>query len=251
MELFIKKPNLPQGSVRTALLGSAYPNIADALTEIGITPICLPDNNDISNPVRAHADMSAYYCGNGKLILSQNIVGKCRPEMFPQNTILAVSANCQSEKYPFDITLNACEIGEYIFCKKDCIDSKILSHAVNCDKKIINTHQGYSKCSVCILDEKHIITSDSSIASNAVSVGIDVLLISPGFFELSGYNYGFIGGCSFKISNDTIAFTGILSGHPDEKRIMQYIESLGLKAIFLTKERCFDIGSVIPLTEER
>ena len=242
---------MPQGRVRTAILGSTYPNIADALKAIGITPICLPDNNDIAHPVRAHADMSVYYCGNGKLILSKNIVGKCCTDLLPPNTSITVSTKYQSEKYPSDITLNACEIGEYIICKKDSIDNEILSHAVNSNKKIINTHQGYSKCSVCILDEKHIITSDSSIASNAVSVGIDVLLISPGFFELSGYNYGFIGGSSFKCSNDTIAFTGILSGHPDEKRIMQYIESLELKTIFLTKERCFDIGSVIPLTEER
>ena len=251
MELFIEKPNLPQGSVKTALLGSAYPEIADALTEMGIKPICLPDNNGIASPVRSHADMSAYYCGNGKLILSKNIAGKCSADMFPHGTDIIVSASGQSENYPLDIGLNACEIDDYIFCKKDSIDDEVLAHAINYNKKIINTRQGYSKCSVCILDNKHIITSDSSIASSAGLIDIDVLLITPGFFALPGYNYGFIGGSCFKTNNNTIVFTGKLSGHTDEKRIMQYIENLGLNTVFLTNERCFDIGSVIPLTEER
>lgn len=242
---------MPQGSVKTAIIGSNYPQIKDALEGIGITPICIPDNNCIAYPVRAHADMSAYYCGDGKLILSRNIADACTVETFPAGTVIINSAETQREKYPFDIGLNACEIGDYIFCKRDNIDAEILKHAVDNGKKIINVRQGYSKCSVCILDEKHIITSDNSIASAAADEGIEVLLITPGFFTLPGYDYGFIGGSCFKPDKITIAFTGTLSGHPDEAKILKFIENAGINVTYLTTELCFDIGSVIPLTEER
>ncbi len=251
MERFVEKPNLPQGVVKAVIMGSDYPQITEALAGLGIKVICLANNDGVAPQVRAHADMSAYYCGNGKLIISRNMFNACGEAMFPQGTMLRCSAAKQRDKYPLDIGLNACEIGDLIFCSVENTDAEIIRHAEVTGKKLVNVRQGYSKCSVCVLDDKHIISADKSIAEAARIEGIETLLIEPGFFELPGYDYGFIGGSCFKCAADTVAFTGKLEGHPNEERILQFISNINLKVIYLTNERCLDIGSILPLTEER
>ena len=251
MERFVVKPNLPKGSVKSVIIGSGYLELDTALTERGIKVIHITNNDGVAKPICAHADMSAYYCGNGELIISKNIFNSNGVEMVPTGTVLHCSAAGQCEKYPLDIGLNACEVGDVIFCSIENTDATILEHAAKHGKKLIHVRQGYAKCSVCVLDEKHIITADKSISEAAQSAGIEVLLIEPGFFELPGYDYGFIGGSCFKCSADTIAFTGSLEGHPNRENILQFINKLGIKVEYLTNERCFDVGSILPLTEQK
>jgi len=251
VEQFVVKPNLPQGVVKSVIIGSGYPELEAALSRLGIKAICIADNDGVAAPVRAHADMSAYYCGNGELIISKNIFESCGTEMFPTGTMLYCSNVGQSDKYPMDIGLNACEVGDIIFCSVENTEVAILEHAKKRGKKLINVRQGYAKCSVCVLDETHIITADKSIAEAAQNSGIEVLMIEPGFFELPGYDYGFIGGSCFKCSAGTIAFTGNLEGHPNMENILQFINNLGIKVVYLTNKRCFDVGSILPLTERK
>ena len=61
MERFVVKPNLPQGIVKSVIMGSGYIELETALAELGIKVICIANNDGIAAPVRAHADMSAYY----------------------------------------------------------------------------------------------------------------------------------------------------------------------------------------------
>lgn len=251
MERFVVKPNLPQGRVKSVIMGSVYYELEKAFAELGIKAICIANNDGVAAPVRAHADMSAYYCGNGELIISKNIFDSCDLKMFPSGTVLRCSNVGQAEKYPLDIGLNACEVGDVIFCSIENTDAAILEHAEKHGKKLINARQGYAKCSVCVLDEKHIITADKSIAEAAQNAGIEVLLIEPGFFELPGYDYGFIGGSCFKYSADTIAFTGSLDGHSNKESILKFVKNLGIKVVYLTNKRCFDVGSILPLTERK
>lgn len=250
MERFLEAPNLPQGRVTSVIIGSEYPLISDAIRNLGIQAIELPVNSDIPAPVRSHADMSAYYCGSGELILSGSIYPKCCISDFPSGIKLRRAAAEQTKTYPHDISLNACEIGNNIICRRASTDPVILEYAESRGKRIIYSRQGYAKCSVCVLDEQHIITADSSIAAAVSSAGIDALLIEPGFFRLHGYDYGFIGGSCFKISRDMIAFTGSLDGHSDKGKILEYIEKNGLNTVFLTDAPCLDVGSVIQITEE-
>ncbi len=251
MERFIENPHLPHGKVKSVLLGSDYTKLAEVLENKGIRTVLLPPNECIAAQVRSHADMSAYYCGRGKLILSRNIYHKCRTEMFPDGMILQCSSEYQNDKFPFDIGLNACPIDDILFCRTENTDATILYHAALRGLKIVNIKQGYAKCSICVLDEKHIITADKGIYQQATAAGIETLLIDAGFFALSGYDYGFIGGSCFKTGKDTVAFTGTLDEHPNKYEIIDFVNDIGLNVEYLTTERCFDVGSIIPLTEER
>ena len=246
MERFIASPNLPVGKVTSVIMGSRFPQIAGALRGAGVKVLELPVNKDIPAPVSAHADMSAYYCGDGELIVSGSIFRTAHLE----GLTLRRAESIQTDKYPLDVSLNACETGHFIICRRESTDKMILDHAEKRGKTVISIRQGYAKCSVCVLDEKHIITADSGIAAAVREHGMDALLIEPGFFRLPGYEYGFIGGSCFKIAGNTIAFTVSLSGHPNEKEILKYINNANIDVVYLTKEPCIDVGSILPITED-
>ena len=109
--------------------------------------------------------------------------------------------------------------------------------------------QGYAKCCACVVNEGAMITSDTGIAKAAARHGVDVLRIRPGYIELEGFDTGFIGGASFKISPERLAFTGRLDAHPDVARIESFLRERGVEPVYLTDSPAFDIGSAVPLTE--
>jgi len=247
MERFISVPDLPEGRVSAVILGHGWPHVAAALRRRGIKVYELPENKAVAPPVAGHADLSAYYCGGGALIVGSRFAEELAA-MAPDLTIYAAQ-NRQGSVYPADISLNACRVGDILFCREADTDPAILHHAKKEKLRIIDVKQGYARCSVCILDERHVITADPAIADAAKKQGIEVLCIHPGFFELPGYDYGFIGGSCFKSDRHTITFTGALSGHEDENRIYDFIKHSGYNVDILTDDVCVDIGSVIPIKE--
>ena len=248
-EHFISDPNLPRSAVSGIIIGSGCSKLVFELKKQGISVLEIPYNTLLPAPVCGHADLSAYYCGNGRLIVSPTIFRKLEREPLLAGIELIEAEFTPGNEYPADIALNACRIDQRIFCRSDMTDPAVLADARKSGLNLIHISQGYARCSICIVDKSHIITSDRGVAAAAATHGIDVLCISPGFFRLPGYDYGFIGGSSFKLGPNKLAFTGYLSGHPDEKRIMKYLEKLNMEPVFLCNEPGFDIGSAIPLYE--
>ena len=159
-----------------------------------------------------------------------------------------MSGNTQSSDYPLDANLNACIIADKLFCNTMALDETVKKR-LNEHIKIVHVNQGYAKCSVCIVDEASIITSDTGIAKAAENLGMNVLLISPGNIALDGYEYGFIGGASFKSSPRDIVFTGNLEKHPDKNRILDFLNARNINPLFLTDDMIFDVGSILPVTD--
>ena len=113
--------------------------------------------------------------------------------------------------------------------------------------RLVPVNQGYTRCAAAVVDDHSIITADAGVSRAAKNAGMDVLDIAPGHIELKGYDHGFIGGASFKINNNVVAFTGKLDGHPDEGRIYDFLAGHGQKALILTDRPIFDIGGAIAL----
>ena len=104
---------------------------------------------------------------------------------------------------------------------------------------------------VSVVDEKSIITSDRAISESCRQQGIDVLEISSGGIDLDGFNYGFIGGASFKVSQNLMAFTGTIDHLPDYNKIIDFLNSKKIEPIILTDRRIFDVGSILPIIEKQ
>ena len=152
-----------------------------------------------------------------------------------------------SKKYPNNIQYNVAILGNYAIHNFKYTDNIILEYLDKFNIKKINVKQGYCKCSICIVDENSIITSDEGIHKEVIKYGIDSLLIEKGYIDLFDLDYGFIGGCSGLISKDTLSFFGDIKKHPDYNRILEFVNKKNKKIISLSNEKLLDLGSLIPL----
>lgn len=75
-------------------------------------------------------------------------------------------------------------------------------------------------------------------------------MLSKGQIKLSGYSYGFIGGCCGFIDKSTLVFTGKIDSHTDSKKIKKFLDKYNVNALELTKNCLTDIGGIIPILEE-
>jgi hypothetical protein len=147
--------------------------------------------------------------------------------------------------YPEDSAFNGACTGKYFIHRLDATNPRLLAAAQEMGMTLIHVNQGYTKCSTVIVDEQAIITYDQGIARACSRYAdLEVLLISPGFVRLDGYDTGFIGGCSGRVGGE-ILFNGDLSNHPDFRRIYRFIESRGLTCRWFSDYPLTDIGSIL------
>jgi len=147
--------------------------------------------------------------------------------------------------YPEDVAFNAACTGKYFIHNLDYTNPKLLQAAKAMGMELIHVSQGYTKCSICIVDEQSIITYDRGILKACSQhPDLQILEISPGFIRLDGYDTGFIGGTCGRIG-DEIIFNGDLSAHPDFNRIVRFIEERGLRVRYFPEYRLTDIGSIL------
>lgn len=224
-------------------IGERYRNsLEKELRELNARILWLPDNPDVDKRLAGHADLSVFSESN--IIIAENSAYNCIVNSLTCNAVIIESSRKQGPVYPADAALCACSTGKYILYNPKTVDPLIPEHT---NLIQIPVNQGYTNCSVCVVSSDAIITADDVIASRADLVGMDVLKIQPGHIKLDGFDYGFIGGASFLLDTNRMAFTGILSDHPDETRILGFLEKHGLEPVYLTKTPIFDIGGAIRL----
>ena len=170
----------------------------------------------IQKPVSAHPDMT---------LTQLDDVFVCSPDSYEYyRKILGDSVKKGKAElsfhYPNDIAYNVLIYKDFAFAKAEYTDSIVKEELKRKNIKLINVNQGYAKCSSAVCKEG-IITADESIYSACVECGIDVLRITPGHIELSGYDYGFIGGASGLIDGK-VTFFGDISKHPDHSKIKEF-----------------------------
>lgn len=188
-------------------------------------------------------------------ISSQNIVDEaisnhpdiflCKMGISPDSPVFFAERNSLSCDYPLDVSFNAACTGKYFIHNLTYTNEDLLAQAKAMNLKLINVNQGYTKCSIVIVDENSIITYDEGIAKACQRESdLAVLKIAPGFVRLDGYDTGFIGGTSGRIDNE-IVFNGNLSDHPDFKEIVKFIEARGLICKWFESYKLTDIGSIL------
>jgi len=225
--------------------------IENNLLKLGVIPVKLrglrkSESYGKYNPLSYHPDM---FCFN-----PEKNIWIFYDEVYKENKDIIAGLNLEIEiieikspesyKYPDDIGLNAAIFGEYLICNIKYTNDKILKYAKKNKKNVIDVRQGYAKCSICVVDEKSIITSDEPIYKKAILNDIEALLINSGHINLNGYDYGFIGGCSGLIDKNKLAFTGDIKQHPDYINIKNFCEGRGVEIISLSGKKLYDYGSL-------
>lgn len=209
---------------------------------MGFKIIPIPPTNLVAEPICSHPDIQIFVHNNS--VFTHPAISKDVVKSLENYCNVNICSTELNNKYPLDIAYNIVCIGNIAIHKAKCTPPEIKKYFTDNNINLINTNQGYSKCSTLIVDDKSIITADKSIHKIAVANEIDSLLITPGFIDLPGYKQGFIGGASgcFK---KTILLTGKIDHHPDCDIIIDFIKKRDLSISYLSQNPIIDIGSIL------
>lgn len=245
---FIKNAYLPQSRVDYLIAGNGIKPFEIELSNLNVNILKTEQNEFISKPVSSHADLVVNHLGNNNFLLEK---GQTSLKFQLEKS----GAKCQiieervSGDYPTDCLLNCIVTKSNIICNEKCVSKQIVEYAMRNQLQIINVNQGYSKCSICPVYENAYITDDIGIYNCLKAYNNDVLLVKKGSVKLNGYNYGFIGGCCGKLSNDIIAFCGDVKKHSDYNEIKSFTANYNINLLSLSNNDLIDIGSLIPISE--
>ena len=217
-----------------------------ALKSMGAELFLMPGADFLQQQVASHPDM-LIFIGFGKLFCHEKYYGpNC--ELIDRivslgGVELALSSEPVGADYPCDVLFNACLLGNRLICNKNTVSGLILRAAERSGCEIINVKQGYTKCSIAVVSDNAVITSDKAIADACKAAGIDVLPVNQGHVSLPPYDYGFIGGAS-GIKEDNVYFCGSLDQHPDGERIKRFCQKHGRSAVSLSDGGLQDVGTL-------
>ena len=243
--MFIKNPNLPQYDVRGVLIDYRAEYIFEKFDKLGIKVFKTPKLNIAYRAVSGHPDMLFHHVNENSSFVSPESY-EYFTKLFPNENIISGNKKIKNT-YPDDVAYNIARIDNFAILNEKYSEENILEYYKKNGVKLINVKQGYSKCSVCIVSDNAIITSDKSILKNAQLYGINALLIRPGYVKLKDLPYGFIGGASGLISKGILAFNGNIKKHSDYKEIKDFCLKFNVKAMSLHDDELEDIGSIIPI----
>lgn len=251
MMRFVETPNLPV-CASTVIIGEKYCNILqNGIKSLGINALFMPDNPYVDDRLSGHADLSVLHLGGNRLLLAPYLKRSSFSQQLEDRGFDIRFADIeQFALYPNDAQMNVCILGDKVIYNPKTVPDTIVKYLTIENGAIqVSSRQGYSRCSVCVVNDNAIITADEGICRSAKAHEIDVLKIRPGYIDLPGFDYGFIGGASFKLSDTKLAFTGGLDKHPDAERIIEFASLHNIDIVYITDKPAFDIGGAIPITE--
>lgn len=196
---------------------------------------CLEDST------ATHPDMQFFLIKNNVAIVSDRVL--CHYEnVLPDFTLLPFKGICSG--YPEDCLLNIAKVGDKHFM------TKFQFEKLNCTVDFsfpIFTKQGYSKCSICILNDEAILTGDAGIHRIAVNNGMRSYLLDDSEIMLDGYKKGFWGGCSGLIGNNKLFFNGDIEKNSNYQKLTDILAKEKIEPIYHKEIPLCDNGSIILL----
>lgn len=192
--------------------------------------------------ISGHPDIFLTKVGN-RLIVAPNLPKKYKKLLQTKNIDFTEGELPVGDKYPESSRYNVVATEKFLFHNFRYTDSSITDAAGNRD--LVHINQGYARCSLLPLGEKHFITSDRGIAKVLDCVpGIETLLVDPEGIPLEGHRHGFIGGTA-GIDGSRLFFSGNLDHYGDGEKIREFVDPLGIEIIELHNGPLFDGGSIL------
>lgn len=245
---FLEKANLPQNKVLHCVISEDATQAIEFLGNYGIKTFLTKKSNKLDDEIAFHTDIQFIYCGKNIAVAAPNQAGLIKD-------IKELGCRVEEEEiepfspYPNDVLLNQVILNDTFIGNVEYSSKRINNFLNENNITVFNTKQGYSKCSICIVNENAIITEDNGIFNLLKNSQINVLKIEPGFISLSDKHFGFLGGASGKISKTEIFFNGNIEEHPNYKQIIDFLNLYNVNPIYSKSYKLTDIGSIIPITE--
>lgn len=227
--------------------GSVPKDILKRIERLNIRVIPTIPCQEVACPISYHPDIVLHPVNHSTLVVAPNVFEYYSDALSKKGIKIIKGEKELSKEYPNDIAYNVGRIGDLALHNFKYTDEKLLYYLKKENLKFVNINQGYSKCSMAVIDENAVITADIPIYKKLIEYGIDVLLIEPGYIRLEGYPYGFVGGTCGNLTRETIAFSGKFLYHPDQLKIFNFLKKYNKNIMWLSNENITDIGTIISL----
>lgn len=220
------------------------------LKGLGYKLIKIKKSTNVYPEISSHVDIFACKIKD-KVIVEKSAYKMLKNKLNNDENILISGETMISYDYPNDIKYNVCIVGNKAIHNFKYTDSKIIQELEKNNFELINVKQGYSNCSIAVIDEKSIILSDRGLYNNLKNSGLDILFLDyiPDiklFDENGEYSQknGFIGGAISRIGDNIVVF-GDLDKIDYYCNIRKFIESRNLKIIDFEGLDVIDYGGII------
>ena len=182
------------------------------LKGLGYKLIKIKKSTNVYPEISSHVDIFACKVKD-KIIVEKSAYKMLKNKLNNDENILISGETMISYDYPNDIKYNVCIVGNKAIHNFKHTDSKIIQELEKNNFKLINVKQGYSNCSIAVIDKKSIILNDRGLYNNLENSGLDILFLDyiPDiklFDENGEYSQknGFIGGAISRIGDNIVVF---------------------------------------------
>ena len=219
------------------------------LMNLGYNLIEIKKSQNVYNEISSHVDIFVCKIGNN-IIVEPSQYDNLKKQIIQNYNV--IKGDKLKDSYPNDIKYNVCIIGKKAIHNFDYTDNKIKKLLLEQGYELINTSQGYTNCSIAVIDDNSAIVTDKGLYKILNKHGIDVLYLDyePNIklFTEKGYSKrkGFVGGAISKIANNIIIFGDLNSIDTDEK-IRKFILNKNLNLIEFKTFDVMDYGGLIEL----
>lgn len=223
----------------------------EKLKELGYNLVEIKSNNNLYEEISSHVDIFTCKIGN-KLIVEPSVYHELKNAITVKIDI-EQGKELINNKYPYDIKYNVCTIGKKALHNFEFTDFKLIEELKKQGYELINTVQGYTNCSIAVIDENTAIVTDKGLYKILQKHNIEVLYLEyePDIKLLvHGGKYstkkGFIGGVISRIDNNII-ITGDLNKIDKEENIRKFIQKRNLNIIEFEGLDVIDYGGILLL----
>lgn len=225
----------------------------EKIKELGYELIEINKSNKVYEEISSHVDI--FVCKTEKnIIIEPSQFNNIKNKLQDKNEQLIKGNDEIKRKYPYDIKYNVCTIGKKAFHNFEYTDSKLKEELIQQGYELINTTQGYTNCSIAVIDDNSAIVTDKGLFKILKKHNIDVLYLEyePDIKLLNTEEYsnrnGFIGGAISRLGDKIIIF-GDLNKIDINEEIKEFINKKGLQIIDFKGIDVIDYGGIVEIFE--
>ena len=218
------------------------------LKRLGYELIEIKKSKKVYSEISSHVDIFACKVKN-KIIAEKHVYDILKNKL--KKYIIIQGNSVIQNVYPKDINYNVCIVGNKAIHNFKYTDSQIVQELKKNNFELINVKQGYSNCSIAVIDENSIILNDKGLYNSLKDSGLNILFLDymPDIKLLNEKgNYsemnGFIGGAIARIDDNIVVF-GDLNKVDNKSYIRKIIEKKNLNIIDFSGLDVIDYGGII------
>ena len=217
------------------------------LKALGYKIIEIKKSNKVYPEISSHVDIFTCKIGDKIVVEPSQYVNMSKMSFL-------IKGNEEIEaQYPYDIKYNVCTIGKRALHNFKYTDSVLKDELIKQGYELINTTQGYTNCSIAVINENSAIVTDKGLYKILNKHNIDVLYLEyePDIKLLNSGKYsnrkGFIGGAISRIGDKIIVF-GDLNKIDINQKIKEFINQKGIQIIDFQGLDVIDYGGIVEIS---